>query len=230
MLNEKEVKLLLTWANMAQKILDKAEETEFCELKRKDQVAILHSLEETNIESGEDRDEDGMRISFTVDAGDMRVVVRFYAGAYYRDDFVKRIYDCKMSISSRFFDEEYTVSGFIIKLEKMLHEETNIINLTPHAVTFFAQDGETVLNTIPSSGIAIAEQKKENIGVINGIPVWKTSYGKVDGLPSPQENTIYIVPVLTAQAASGRDDLFIVDDLVRDPSGQILGYKALARI
>lgn len=230
MLNEKEVKLLLTWANMAQKILDTAEEMEICELKRRDQIAIFHALKETQIKRNEVKDEEGTCINFTVDAGDMRIAVRFYSGANLRDDFEKRIYDCRIEISSRYFDEEYAINDFINILEKMLHEETTIINLTPSAVTFYAQDGKTILNTIPSSGVARAEQTRESIGDINGIPVRKTIYGRVEGLPSPQENTIYIVPVLTAYAASGRDDLFIVDDLVHDPSGQILGCKALARI
>lgn len=230
MLNEKEVKLLLTWANMAQKILDTAEEMEICELKRRDQIAILHALKETQIKRNEVKDEEGTCINFTVDAGDMRIAVRFYSGANLRDDFEKRIYDCRIEISSRYFDEECAINDFINILEKMLHEETTIINLTPSAVTFYAQDGKTILNTIPSSGVARAEQTRESLGDINGIPVCKTIYGRVEGLPSPQENTIYIVPVLTAQAASGRDDLFIVDDLVRDPSGKILGYKSLARI
>lgn len=230
MLNEKEVKLLLTWANMAQKILDTAEEMEICELKRRDQIAILHALKETQIKRNEVKDEEGTCINFTVDAGDMRIAVRFYSGANLRDDFEKRIYDCRIEISSRYFDEECAINDFINILEKMLHEETTIINLTPSAVTFYAQDGKTILNTIPSSGVARAEQTRESLGDINGIPVCKTSYGKVEGLPAPQENTIYIVSVLTAQVASGRDDLYIVDDLVHDPSGQILGCKALARI
>ena len=105
-----------------------------------------------------------------------------------------------------------------------------MINLTPHEVTIFAQDGSTVLHTVPSSGVARAYQAREQIGEINGIPVCKTAYGAVEGLPTQEDGTIYIVSVLTAQAAKGRDDLYIVDDTVRDDAGRILGCKALAQI
>lgn len=133
------------------------------------------------------------------------------------------------------FDDNYypgkmTFDDLVEHIGNMLKTETNIVNLTPHAVTFYAQDGKTVLNTIPSSGMARAAQSRSTIGDINGIPVCKTSYGEVEGLPAPQPNTIYIVSVLTAQAAKDRKDLYIVDDTVRDSSGQILGCKALAQI
>lgn len=104
-----------------------------------------------------------------------------------------------------------------------------IINLTPHAVTFM--DGNNnVLSVVESSGIARAEQKRVSIGDVNGIPVNKTEYGKVIDLPESAEDTIYIVSVLTAQAAKGRKDLYIVDDTVRDNAGRIIGCRALAQI
>lgn len=93
-----------------------------------------------------------------------------------------------------------------------------------------AQDGKTIINTIPSSGIVHVVQTRKPINNINGIPVFETGYRAVEGLPNKQDNTICIVSVSTAQAAKGRDDLYIVDDLVRDDAGCILGCKALAQI
>ena len=56
------------------------------------------------------------------------------------------------------------------------------------------------------------------------------SFNEVEGLPEPQENTIYIVSALVAGAAKDRDDLVIPNDIVRDDKGNIIGCKNLARI
>ena len=48
-------------------------------------------------------------------------------------------------------------------------------------------------------------------------------------LPSPQPDTIYIVSRLVAEATR-REDLYIVDDAVRDENGRIIGCRALASV
>lgn len=131
---------------------------------------------------------------------------------------------------SDYSNSDLTFDEFVDLLDGLLEEKITIVNLTPHAVTIYDTDGETVINTIPSSGVARAAQSREAIGDINGIPVSRTGYEEVEGLPAPLVNTIYIVSVLTAQAAKNRTDLYIIDDLVRDPDGAILGCKALAQI
>lgn len=63
------------------------------------------------------------------------------------------------------------------------------------------------------------------------IKVNSTSFGEVEGLPEPQEGTIFIVSALVAQALRGvRDDLVIPDDTVRDEQGRIIGCKSFARV
>ena len=63
------------------------------------------------------------------------------------------------------------------------------------------------------------------------IKINSTSFGEVDGLPEPQEGTIFIVSALVAQALKGvRNDLVIPDDTVRDEQGRIIGCRALARV
>lgn len=54
--------------------------------------------------------------------------------------------------------------------------------------------------------------------------------GQVENLPAPQPWVAYIVSRVVAEAARGRDDLFIVDDAVRDGEGRIVGARALARV
>lgn len=107
-----------------------------------------------------------------------------------------------------------------------------IVNLTPHALNFISQDGAV---TIPPSGtVARVSVTRETIGtvVIDGVsvPVNRTVYGAVEGLPDPAPDTIYVVSTVVAQAVTGRDDIYIVDDLVRDDQGRVVGAKGLATV
>lgn len=103
-----------------------------------------------------------------------------------------------------------------------------IVNLTPHDINIVTENGNI---NIPTSGIiARCSVNRETVDFINGIPINRTVFGKVENLPEPQENTIYIVSSLVGQAASDRTDVFIPDDVVRDEQGKIIGCKALAKI
>ena len=111
----------------------------------------------------------------------------------------------------------------------------NIINLTPHPLNLMPEgsDGPTV--TIPPSGIvARCATSRVQVGTVTvdgiAIPVNRTQFGEVTGLPDPQPDTIYIVSAVVAQAVPNRPDVFIVDDTVRDEQGRIIGAKALAHI
>ena len=86
-----------------------------------------------------------------------------------------------------------------------------IINLTPHTINFVGQD-----NAIMANGISL--------------PIARCTYGDVQGLPEPMDDTIYIVSAITAQAVPTRPDVFIVDDSVRDENGRIIGVRGLAHI
>lgn len=104
-----------------------------------------------------------------------------------------------------------------------------LINLTPHAVNLIASEAITLP---PSGMVARCAVERTQVGTIEvdgiEIPVNKTSFGEVTGLPKPVEGIIYIVSALVAQAAK-RDDVLMVDDTVRDEQGRIIGARALAR-
>ena len=123
----------------------------------------------------------------------------------------------------------------------------DIVNLTPHSVTVYSADdcqevtkgsykslvlkeGTQPMVTYPSQGVARAACSKEQVDVINNIPVYATSYGEPEGLPPAREDTFYIVSALTAQAAKGRKDLIIIDGAVRNAEGQIIGCTAFGRV
>jgi len=111
----------------------------------------------------------------------------------------------------------------------------NIVNLTPHALNLMPQgpDGPTV--TIPPSGqVARCEVRRVQVDTVTvdgiTVPVNRTQFGEVTGLPDPQPDTIFVVSALVAQAVPDRPDVFIVDDAVRDEQGRIIGARALAHV
>lgn len=137
------------------------------------------------------------------------------------------------------YEEIFPLSGgFEIPLEGEYEEKRSdsmqkIINLTPHTINFVGQDN-TIVASIPSSGVARAAQRRKIVDIIeiDGItlPIARCTYGDVQGLPDPMDDTIYIVSAITAQAVPTRPDVFIVDDSVRDESGRIIGVRGLAHV
>jgi len=108
----------------------------------------------------------------------------------------------------------------------------NIINLTPHAITFLAPDGTTITSVAPSGTLARVAQSRANVGTqhIGGgvyLPVSRSSFGDVTGLPDPAPDTILLVSALVATAVPTRSDVFMVDDTVRDADGRIIGARGL---
>lgn len=219
-----DVKELLAWTKEAQEILKLAEETDFCELKKRDKDAILEAILNTDYEYEVDGDCDGTYLSYRIN--NVSIAFLGHGETAFPDDLLGHLTDMQLTAA----DEDVNVDELVKYLEQQICAGIKMINLTPHAVTFYTSDGDTVLQTVPSSGIARAEQERRPIGSANDIPVFKTSYGAVEGLPDPENGTIYIVSVITAQAAPNRDDLYITDSLVRDDEGRILGCRALAQI
>lgn len=187
-----DMKQLLTWAKKAQEILKLAEETDFCELKKRDKDAILTAISDTDYDRHVDGDCDEAYSIYEIN--DITIIFSGHAESGYLEDMLGCLSDMTITI----LGEDFSVDDLVKYLDQQLSDGVKMINLTPHAVTFYASDGNTVLQTIPSSGVARAEQERESVGEVNNIPVFKTSYGAVEGLPDPKRGTIYIVSVLTA--------------------------------
>ena len=107
-----------------------------------------------------------------------------------------------------------------------------IINLTPHDFSLCNEAGEVVRVIPPTKPAARVSSASQAIGSIDGIPVTKTTFGHVEGLPDPQEGVCYIVSLLVQQRVPHRSDVYRPDtgpaSVVRDAAGQIIGVKALA--
>ena len=110
------------------------------------------------------------------------------------------------------------------------------VNLTPHAIVFFQRNlEEQTMNKLmtvqPSGQVARVAAKTVVISEgFDGVPVTATEYGEVEGLPAPEEGTIFIVSSLVAGRCKDRDDVFIPNESVRDGEGRIIGCLSLGRV
>ena len=104
-----------------------------------------------------------------------------------------------------------------------------IINCTPHAISFVADNGD-VIRTIPASGILPRVATSYTVvATVDGIPDEVTVYGDVEGLPAKEPGTILVVSALVATACKNRSDLRVPGRQVRDKQGRVIGCKSLSR-
>lgn len=84
---------------------------------------------------------------------------------------------------------------------------TTIINLNKHTINIII-DGE-MAEIAPSGQVATVSVKSVQVGSVNGIPLFRSEYGDIVGLPEPQDGVLYLVNMLVGQrgAAEGRTDL-----------------------
>jgi hypothetical protein len=101
----------------------------------------------------------------------------------------------------------------------------NFINLTPHAVRVIHDKGELTFE--PSGKIARCEEFTKVAHNLNGVELVYRNYGKVENLPGPDVQTMYIVSVLVRLAVPERYDVVSPGDLIRDDDGNIIGCKNL---
>lgn len=105
-----------------------------------------------------------------------------------------------------------------------------VVNLTAHSINVIL--GEQNI-AYPSEGLARVKTEEKIIGTVDGIPVVKTVYTTVEGLPDMQEDTVYLVSTLVLQAlkANGvcRPDCLApntgLSGAIRDDQGRIVGVR-----
>ena len=109
----------------------------------------------------------------------------------------------------------------------------NFINLTPHTVNIYDDDGSLRMSIEPSGQVLRLPTRAWAAGDLDGISVVRLSYETPEDLPKPQEGTIYIVSgvMLEPLKEMGRLDFVAPDtspgSVVRDESGRIVGVKRL---
>jgi hypothetical protein len=100
-----------------------------------------------------------------------------------------------------------------------------IINLTPHSVTVAGQ------TFAPSGTVARVASESSQIGSVNGIPLYATTYGLPTGTGLPTPGVYYIVSRMVAEAAkaAGWDtgNMVVPYGLIRDDQGRVVAAQGL---
>jgi hypothetical protein len=114
-----------------------------------------------------------------------------------------------------------------------------LVNLTPHPINLYGQNSveEGPQTVIPTSGI-VARISTIELGVRYGgsnmplVAYQYVEYGRLEGIPptiSPLERQ-YIVSLVCALAARGRNDILAPYDEVRNESGTVIGCRYLQKV
>ena len=108
-----------------------------------------------------------------------------------------------------------------------------LVNLTPHPIAIYGNRTieEGPAEVIPPSGTVVRVATIE-LGTQAGksCSYELVEYGHLDGLPARQDGTTYVVSLVAALAARGRDDLLAPYAEVRNESGTMIGCRYLQRV
>lgn len=88
------------------------------------------------------------------------------------------------------------------------NEETmdiTVVNMTPHAIIVVNEEGEMVATYPPSGEVARVQTTTEVTASVAGIPVRRTAFGNVTGIPESQPGMVFITSTIVAQAAKRPD-------------------------
>ena len=101
-----------------------------------------------------------------------------------------------------------------------------LVNLTPHEITIIV--GDESLSIPPSGGVARCKASTIRDGrTFCGIPVSRTVYGEVEGLPDAMPNVGFIVSGLVKGRCPEREDVFAPSETIRNAAGQVAGCTSL---
>ena len=111
-----------------------------------------------------------------------------------------------------------------------------IMNLTPHELSIERCNGEMLC--VPPSGqvarVAVENnfqgelQLKGEDDNINIVSLYRSVYGKVEGLPEPKDNYRYIVSRMVKDRVPDREDVYVPGAPIRDWGGEVIGCHGLS--
>jgi hypothetical protein len=110
-----------------------------------------------------------------------------------------------------------------------------LVNLTPHDINVYggrSSAGDPVF-TVPKSGI-VARVTHIELGTRyderNEIAIEMVQYGHLENLPPVRPDTMYIVSLMCALAARGRDDVLAPYQEVRNGAGTMIGCRYFQKV
>ena len=108
-----------------------------------------------------------------------------------------------------------------------IHE---IVNATPHPVVVLLEDGARK-EFPPMWNAARVVRTFTQAVYVDGVPVQEVESVSQQFMPPKKYGTAYIVSGITANALKGkRNDLLVINDAVKDASGNVVACKKLLRV
>ncbi len=101
-----------------------------------------------------------------------------------------------------------------------------IHNKTPHDVVIM-QDGKEIKRLRKQINAVRLRADTVQVGIVDDVPLTKTTFKEAQGLPPYKEGVYYIVSNLVKTGLPYRKDLLVPAEVVRDEKGRILGCKSL---
>lgn len=106
-------------------------------------------------------------------------------------------------------------------------DKARIINKTPHDVVILAINGDEIKRFRPVGPTLRLNVEIKKVDMLGRIPITKTRWKEVQGLPIYDEDVYYIVSQLIKAFLPHRKDLLIPAEIVRDEKRRILGCRSL---
>lgn len=104
------------------------------------------------------------------------------------------------------------------------------VNLTPHSINVFDESNAPFLTLPPSGTVARCKATAVETERVDGVPVFQTTYGEVEGLPEPEAGVLYVVSALVREAVkNSRKDVVSPAEFVRNGVWEIIGCKGFTR-
>ena len=116
-------------------------------------------------------------------------------------------------------------NGFINFDNAYVYNEGVLVNLTPHEVVIVLDNHEVKIK--PEGQVPRVATKSIMIDHFGEIPLYRTTYGEIEGLPPMTKDVKYIVSALVQKAANFREDLVIPAQQIRDEQGRVIGCKGV---
>jgi len=77
------------------------------------------------------------------------------------------------------------------------------VNLTPHTIRIARNDADVI--ELASSGVARVASTDEVVGNVGGLPLVRTTYGAVTGIPDAEVGVVYIVSAMVLDRTDRTD-------------------------